>query len=68
MLESNTGYTQLHGMLVEAGDRSLARLWVACRHLLEHAGSACADSQRHMAGQEPFLPSHGSASMSMRHC
>ncbi len=25
VLESNTGYAQLHGMLVEAGDRSLAR-------------------------------------------
>lgn len=30
VLESNTGYTQLHGMLVEAGDRSLARPRVAC--------------------------------------
>lgn len=25
VLESNTGYSQLHGMLMEAGDRSLAR-------------------------------------------
>ncbi len=31
MLESNTGYAQLHGMLVEAGDRALVRrpLWPA---------------------------------------
>ena len=30
VLESNTGYTELHRMLVETGDRSKVRIFDSC--------------------------------------
>ncbi|KAK9819389.1 hypothetical protein WJX81_001102 [Elliptochloris bilobata] len=64
VLESNTGYSQLHGMLVEAGDRSLVSMEAAQRALkdlvfgrwLDEACEPRADTLKSVGLVDFFLP------------